>query len=60
MSVIVTGLDMPTCCICCPIHDNEFGCCSLIPNSTFYGDGVEYYDPFEEKHKDCPLREYKE
>lgn len=57
MSVIITGMNIPQCCIDCPIYDNEFGQCNLIPNSTFYGDGIELYDPLEERHKDCPLRE---
>lgn len=58
MSVIIAGMELPTCCMDCPIYDHEFGCCNLIPNSTFYGDGVEYYDPFEEKNDKCPLKEY--
>lgn len=48
---------MPQCCIDCPIYDNEFGQCNLIPNSTFYGDGYEVYNPLEERNKDCPLSE---
>ena len=57
MSVIIAGMDMPQCCIDCPIYNHEFGLCNLIPNSTFYGDGIELYDPFEERNKDCPLSE---
>lgn len=57
MSVMISGLNMPQCCIDCPIYNHEFGQCNLIPNSTFYGDGHELYDPFEERHKDCPLSE---
>ena len=50
---------MPQCCIDCPIYDNEFGQCNLIPNSRFYdkNTGEELYDPFEERHKYCPLSE---
>ena len=58
MSVIVEGMNLPACCIDCPIWDTEFGCCKLIPNSRYYYDGGEYYIPFEEKHEKCPLREY--
>ena len=57
MGVLITGMNMPQCCIDCPIYDNEFGLCKRIPNSTFYGDGTELYDPLEERNKDCPLRE---
>ena len=57
MSVMISGMDMPQCCIDCPIYDNEFGQCKLIPNSTFYGDGYEVYNPLEERNKDCPLQE---
>ena len=61
MSVIIPGMDLPTCCVDCPLRDNEFGCCNLIPNSRYYtDDGTELYNPFNEKHKDCPLREYDE
>ena len=42
----------------CPIHDYEFGSCRLIPDSRYYDvEGTEVYDPFTEKHKDCPLKE---
>lgn len=58
MSIIITGIDMPECCIDCPIYDDEFGCCRLIPDSRYYYDGGEYYDPFEEKNDKCPLKEY--
>ena len=36
MSIVITGLDLPKCCIDCPIYDNEFGQCNCIPNSRFY------------------------
>lgn len=58
MSVIIAGMDSPTCCIDCPIYNDEFGCCRLIPGSRYYYDGGEYYDPFEEKNDKCPLKEY--
>lgn len=58
MSVIIAGMDLPTCCIDCPIYNDEFGCCQLIPDSRYYYDGGEYYDPFEEKNDKCPLKEY--
>ena len=59
MSVMIPGMDMPQCCIDCPIYDNEFGQCNLIPDSRYYNKdtGEELYDPFEERNKDCPLRE---
>lgn len=58
MCVVITGLDMPKCCIDCPIYNNEFGQCNCIPNSRFYSDdGTELYDPFKEKNSNCPLRE---
>ena len=59
MSVMIAGMDMPKCCIDCPIYDNEFGQCNLIPGSCFYNKttGEEMYDPFEERHKNCPLSE---
>ncbi len=59
MSILISGMDMPKCCIDCPIYDNEFGMCNLIPDSCFYdkGSGEPTYDPFEERNKDCPLRE---
>lgn len=60
MSFIVTGIDPPKCCIDCPIHDYEFGNCRLIPNSRYYDDNGQLYDPFTEKHKDCPLRGVKD
>lgn len=59
MSVILDGIDMPKCCIDCPIYNNEFGQCNVIPNSRFYReDGSELYDPFKEKNMQCPLRQY--
>ena len=50
---------MPQCCIDCPIYNNEFGQCNLIPNSCFYNKdtGEELYDPFEARNKYCPLSE---
>lgn len=59
MSVMIPGMDMPQCCIDCPIYDNEFGQCNLIPDSRYYSKdtGEELYDPFEERNKYCPLRE---
>ena len=59
MSVMIPGMNMPQCCIGCPIYDNEFGQCSIIPDSCSYdkATGEELYDPFEERHKDCPLIE---
>ena len=58
MSVLIVGIDMPRCCIDCPIYDNEFGQCNLIPLSRYYDlHGNELYDPFEERNKDCPLLE---
>ncbi len=59
MSVMIAGMDMPQCCIECPIYNHEFGCCNLIPNSNFYSDG-ENYNLFTDRYKDCPLREVKE
>ena len=56
--MLLLDMDMPNCCQDCPIYDHEFGCCELIPNSRYYdNDGIEHYDPFEERNKDCPLRE---
>ena len=56
--MLIIDIDMPKCCQDCPIYDHEFGCCELIPNSRYYdNDGIEHYDPFEERNKDCPLRE---
>ena len=60
MSVTVIGMSLPNCCMDCPIYNHEFGSCNLIPDSRYYYDGGEYYDPFEERHKDCPLKEDKE
>ena len=58
MSVMIAGMDMPQCCIDCPIYNNEFGYCNLIPNSKFYYDEDDVmYDPFEKRNKDCPLNE---
>lgn len=62
MSVAITELDMPKCCIDCPIYNHEFGMCNCIPNSYCYnkGPGLNFekvYDPFKEKHSNCPLRE---
>ena len=59
MSVMISGMDMPQCCIDCPIYDDEFGKCNLIPDSHYYNKdtGEELYDPFEERNKYCPLRE---
>ena len=58
MSVIIVGMNMPQCCMDCPIYDNEFGQCNLIPDSRSYNKdpGEELYDPFEERHEGCPLR----
>lgn len=41
------------------IYNGEFGECNLISNSRFYNKdtGEELYDPFEERHKYCPLSE---
>lgn len=57
MSVLIPGMNMPQCCMDCPIYDNEFGRCNIIPDSWFYNKatGEELYDPFEERNKDCPL-----
>lgn len=57
MSVKISGMDTPKCCIDCPIYDHVSGQCNLIPNSCFYNEDTdeELYDPFEERHKDCPL-----
>ena len=59
MGVMIPKINMPKCCIDCPIYDNEFGQCNLILDSRFYNKdtGEELYDPFEERHKDCPLIE---
>ena len=59
MSIMIPGMDMPQCCIECPIYNNEFGQCNLIPDSRSYNKdtGEELYDPFEERHKCCPLSE---
>lgn len=58
--MISIDMDMPSCCIDCPIYNHEFGECNLIDNSKYYYDGGEYYDPFEERHKKCPIKENKE
>ncbi len=58
MSVMITGMNMPQCCIDCPIYNDEFGQCNLIPKSRYYTlNGEELYNPFTEKNKDCPLSE---
>ena len=59
MSIIITGIDMPECCIDCPIYNGEYGVCNLNPNSRNYYEDENWCDPFEERRKDCPLREYK-
>lgn len=56
MSTIITGMKMPKCCVGCPIFDGEYGECKLIPSDAWDFDA----DPFEERHKDCPLKESKE
>ena len=59
MSVIIAGMDLPTCCIDCPIYNDEFGCCQLMPKSEYHNeDGEILCDPFEERLKDCPIKEY--
>lgn len=58
--MLILDIDMPKCCQDCPIYDHEFGCCELIPNSCFYNEDGEIYDPFEERNKDCPLKEVRE
>lgn len=60
MNLVIHNMQMPTACINCPIYNNEFGQCNLIPNSTFYGDDYELYNPLEERCKDCPLEEVPE
>lgn len=59
MSVMIPEMDMPQCCIDCPIYNDEFGECNLIPNSRFYNTDTdeELYDPFKARNKDCPLQE---
>lgn len=56
MSIIVTGMKMPKFCVECPMYNGEFVECNLIQTDAWdFG-----ADPFEERHKDCPLREVKE
>ena len=58
MSVMIAGMDMPQCCMDCPIYNGEYGVCNLNPNSKYHNeDGEILYDPFEERNKDCPLSE---
>lgn len=47
-------MNMPECCIICPIYNGEYGKCNLIENSYSWDDNS---DPFEERRKDCPLKE---
>lgn len=59
--MISIDMDMPNCCIACPIFNGEFGCCQLIPNSEYHNEEGEILcDPFEERLKECPIKENKE
>lgn len=60
--MIQIDMEMPSCCVLCPIYNGEYGKCNLIPDSCFYNKntGEELYDPFEERLKDCPIKEIKE
>lgn len=61
MSVIVVGMKMPTCCVLCPLWNHEFGFCNFCGEaSRYYNEDGEIYDTFEERYKDCPLREIKD
>jgi len=35
MSVLIEGMALPSCCIDCPIYDNEFGQCNLFLIAVF-------------------------
>lgn len=57
MSVMIAGMNMPQCCIDCPIYNGDYGVCNLNSNQlNYYGD-ENWCDPFEERRKDCPLSE---
>lgn len=59
--MISIDMDMPNCCILCPIYNYEFGCCQLMSNSEYHNVyGEILCDPFEERLKDCPIKEVKE
>lgn len=56
MSVMISGMDMPQCCIDCPIYNGDYGVCNLNSNQLNYY-GENWCDPFEGRRKDCPLSE---
>lgn len=64
MSIIIPGMNLPTCCIDCPIYNDVFLCCQLMPESEYYNEeGGVLCNPFKERLKDCPIMEnepYKE
>ena len=62
MSIFVSGMKMPTCCIMCPLWNHEWGYCNFCgKDSKQYDENGELlYDVFEERYKDCPLQEVAE
>lgn len=61
--MIQIDMEMPSCCVLCPIYNGEYGKCNLLDYSFyefFYYENVQSCDPFEERHKECPIKEIKE
>lgn len=58
MSIIISGMNLPPCCIDCPIYNDVFLCCQLMPESKYCNEeGEALCNPFEERLKDCPIME---
>lgn len=59
--MIQIDMKMPSCCVMCPLWNHEYGFCNFCGiKSRCYGEDGEIYDIFEERYKECPIKENKE
>lgn len=55
--MIKLDIEMPKCCIDCPIWADENGSCSITNNRYWSDNGTNLFDPFTQRDQECPIIE---
>lgn len=59
--MIQIDMEMPSCCIVCPLWNYEYNLCNFCGvKSRCYNEGEVIYSPLDERYKECPIKEIKE